>query len=81
MNLNKNVIIEILSEYVKKPVYKIDNIILTKSVSDVDLLLVDYDTNNRNFILLSEYHKRVSDNRNNKINNLLQLKDNKYDTI
>lgn len=75
MNLNKNVIIEILSEYVKKPVYKIDNIILTKSVSDVDLLLVDYDTNNRNFILLSEYHKRVSDNRNNKINNLLQLKD------
>ena len=68
MNLNNDIIKEILSEYDKV----VDNIYLTKSVEDKDLLVVDYNAYNQSFILLSEYQKRVSLIRNNKINNLLK---------
>lgn len=69
MNLNNDIIKEILSEYDK---VVINNIDLTKSVEDKDLLVVDYNAYNQSFILLSEYQKRVSLIRNNKINNLLK---------
>lgn len=71
MTYNNDILREILSEYDKKPVYHIDKIILTKSVEDKDLLVVNFDTTNQNFILLSEYQKRISDSRNNKISLLL----------
>ncbi len=71
MNLNNDIIKEILSEYDKVVINNIDNIYLTKSVEDKDLLVVDYNAYNQSFILLSEYQKRVSLIRNNKINNLL----------
>lgn len=67
MNLNNDIIKEILSEYDKVVINNIDNIYLTK-----DLLVVDYNAYNQSFILLSEYQKRVSLIRNNKINNLLK---------
>ena len=61
-----------MSSFMNSIIVDIDNIYLTKSVEDKDLLVVDYNAYNQSFILLSEYQKRVSLIRNNKINNLLK---------
>lgn len=79
-DLNIDLIIGILIRYGANQINNIDKIRFDKSVDDSDIIVVEYDTyhpflsileTNVNYIKVDDYKNEITENRNKKINNLL----------
>lgn len=70
-DLNINLIIGILIRYGDNQVNNIDKIRFDKSMDGSDIITVDWDTYYVNYIKMDDYRNEITENRNKKINNLL----------
>jgi hypothetical protein len=70
-DLNIDLIIGILIRYGANQINNIDKIRFDKSVDDSDIITVDWDTYFVNYIKMDDYKNEITENRNKKINNLL----------